>query len=69
MPEELTTILRAEEAELAEIAAALERIRTGRYGLCEKTGGEIPVDVLRAVPWARHSVALTELAGRGHPDA
>jgi RNA polymerase-binding transcription factor DksA len=46
-----------EEAELAEVEAALGRIREGTYGLCEMTREPIPVERLRAVPWTRFSYA------------
>ncbi len=41
------------EAEIVEIDAALERIATGSYGICEKTGKRIPVERLKANPSAR----------------
>ena len=44
-----------EGAELAEIDAALERLRRGTYGLCEATGEPIAHARLRAVPWTRFS--------------
>ena len=41
--------------ELAEIDAALERLHTTpeRYGICENTGRQIPLERLELVPWAR----------------
>jgi RNA polymerase-binding transcription factor DksA len=40
------------EAHLAdEIVAALERMRTGEYGICVDCGQEIEVERLRAIPW------------------
>lgn len=39
--------------ELQEIEAALGRIQSGTYGVCEKTGEPIPVERLRAYPSAR----------------
>ncbi len=36
---------------LAEIDAALGRIRHGTYGLCEETGQPIPPELLLAAPW------------------
>jgi DnaK suppressor protein len=41
--------------ELAEIDAALERLRggPGQYGQCEQTGREIPFERLDIIPWAR----------------
>ena len=43
------------ERQLAEIDAALERIRTGRYGICERTGRTISWERLRALPWTRYA--------------
>jgi DnaK suppressor protein len=42
-----------EQAEFDAIDAALERLRTGTFGLCETCQGEIPIERLRAVPTAR----------------
>jgi DnaK suppressor protein len=42
-----------ERALLADVERALAKIRTGDYGLDEKTGGPIPYERLAAVPWAR----------------
>jgi RNA polymerase-binding transcription factor DksA len=38
---------------LFEIEEALNRIKTGRYGICEATGKQIPADRLEAIPWTR----------------
>lgn len=46
-----------EAAELLEVDAALERIRTGTYGICEVTGQPIAPERLRAIPWTRRCVA------------
>ena len=35
-----------------QIDAALKRIEEGRYGLCAVDGRPIPLERLRAVPWA-----------------
>lgn len=43
-----------------EIEQALDRIRTGSYGVCELTGKPIPEDRLRAIPWARFSADAEE---------
>lgn len=45
---------------IREIDAALERIATGSYGFCEMTGDPIGRDRLRAIPYARYSVAAQE---------
>ena len=47
--------LAMEENALAEVEAALQRIRDGRYGVCEATGRPISSDRLRAIPWTRFS--------------
>ncbi len=36
---------------LADVDAALGRIRHGSYGLCEETGLPIPPELLEATPW------------------
>lgn len=41
-----------ESRELAQIENALERIRSGSYGVCEITGKPIPMARLRALPYA-----------------
>lgn len=41
------------EGEISEINAALNRIALGVYGICEKTGVNIPVERLKANPTAR----------------
>lgn len=41
------------ESELFEIEAALARIKNGTYGICEKTGKNIPIERLKANPMAR----------------
>jgi DnaK suppressor protein len=40
------------ERQLGQIDAALGRIEDGTYGLCAADGKPIPVERLRAVPWA-----------------
>jgi len=44
------------ENELKEVAAALERIEKGTYGLCEKCGKPIEKERLEANPSARVSI-------------
>lgn len=41
------------ETELAEVNEAINRIHSGVYGICEKTGKKIPIDRLLANPTAR----------------
>ncbi len=38
---------------LAEIELALRRLDTGKFGVCESCGEEIPEARLKALPWAR----------------
>lgn len=54
--------LLAEDAELAEIEDALQRIRDGGYGICAVTGEPISPERLRALPWTRFcSEVIAEL--------
>jgi RNA polymerase-binding transcription factor len=41
-----------ERALLVEVERALEKLRTGRYGVDERTGQPIPYERLAAIPWA-----------------
>jgi len=49
-------LLQRDEATLSEIDEALERVESGRYGLCERCGEPIPKPRLNAVPHARNCV-------------
>jgi DnaK suppressor protein len=49
------SIASSEQEALFEIEEALNRIKAGRYGLCEATGKQIPEDRLEAIPWTRFS--------------
>lgn len=51
--EQNTAILKELETELVEVKAALKRIEDGKYGICEKTGEQIPLERLEAYPAAR----------------
>jgi RNA polymerase-binding protein DksA len=56
--------LEAEEKELLrQIEDALERIEDGTYGICTVTGDPIPVERLRALPWATMTVEAAERVG------
>ena len=46
------------ETELAEVNAALNRIQSGVYGICEKTAKKIPIERLIANPSARTIVLV-----------
>jgi RNA polymerase-binding transcription factor DksA len=64
------SLLSLEQNALAEIDAALQRIRDGTYGVCEITGELIPRQRLEAIPWARCTVEaqaeLEKLGGTAH---
>lgn len=57
-------LLTHEQEVLAEVEAALRRIREGRYGICEETGQPIQEERLRAVPWTRYTRAVEEIMER-----
>ena len=50
------SLMQTEEQLLGEVAAALDRIKQGSFGLCEECKGAIPRARLQAVPYARHCV-------------
>jgi RNA polymerase-binding transcription factor DksA len=50
------TLLAMDQNAVGEIDAAIQRIREGRYGVCELTGALIPRQRLEAIPWARYTV-------------
>ena len=39
---------------LGEVEAALERMETGEYGICENCREPIAIERLEAIPWARY---------------
>ncbi|MFZ9746635.1 MAG: TraR/DksA family transcriptional regulator [Opitutaceae bacterium] len=54
---DLRAELAHEDSALAEVEAALRRLREGRYGICEDTGARIPAARLRVLPWTRFTRA------------
>ena len=48
-------IASSEQQALFEIEEALNRVKTGRYGICEATGKRIDAARLEAIPWTRFS--------------
>ncbi|MDP2664216.1 MAG: TraR/DksA C4-type zinc finger protein [bacterium] len=55
--EEYTTLLPIEhslEMRLKDISSALEKIKNGKYGVCEKCGGKIKAERLEAYPEAKN---------------
>jgi len=51
--DELIGLASQEGAQLSEINHALAKIDKGTYGVSELSGSPIPLERLRAVPWAR----------------
>lgn len=59
-------LLSSEQDAVYEIEEALQRIRSGNYGLCELTGRRIQPARLEAIPWTRFSAeAEKELEREG----
>jgi RNA polymerase-binding transcription factor DksA len=52
------SVLSAEQNAVYEIDEALDRIRNGRYGICELTGKPIEAQRLAAIPWTRFTAAV-----------
>ncbi|MEU1537101.1 hypothetical protein ABZ461_03030 [Actinacidiphila glaucinigra] len=50
---------------LADVEAALERMREGRYGICPLCRGPIPLTHLVVVPQARHCGRCRQARGAG----
>ena len=53
-----------ESRELASIENALERMRSGKYGLCEGCGQKIPMARLNALPYATNCIECQREAER-----
>ncbi len=47
------TIIKHHKETIAEIDAALDRLKKGRFGISETTGEPIAYERLLAIPWAR----------------
>lgn len=61
-------MLRVEASALHEIDAALERIRSGTYGICEWSGAAISAERLHALPWTRFAAdSMCRLASADAP--
>ena len=54
-----------ESRELANIENALERMKGGKYGLCEVCNGKIPMARLNALPYATMCIACQREVERG----
>ena len=51
-----------ESRELASVEYALERMRTGKYGVCEGCGQKIPMARLNALPYATYCIGCAREA-------
>lgn len=56
-----------EGRELENIEYALERLKAGRYGVCEGCGTDIPTARLQALPYATTCIHCQRNAERSHP--
>jgi len=45
--------MESQSAELAQVRDALERLDKGAFGLCDDCNDDIPIERLRAIPYAR----------------
>lgn len=58
--DDLFAALLSEGSRMLEIEAALLRIESGTYGICEATGRTIPDERLQALPWTRYTREAAE---------
>jgi DnaK suppressor protein len=49
-------------AKMQSIRLALERIRAGEYGTCQRCEAEISAKRLEAIPWAAYCIRCQEIA-------
>lgn len=69
MDEELALLVaEAETHERAQIDEALEKVRAGTYGLCERCGKQIPAARLKALPFAALCVECKTLEEEYGPE-
>jgi len=59
------SLLENDEQALEEIAAALDRIDRGTFGVCENCHKEIGRERLRAVPYTRYCIDCARQLGNG----
>ena len=63
--QELLDLADREGALLGEVEHALGKFEKGTYGLSESSNRPIPLDRLRAIPWARDTVDEEQKPHRG----
>jgi RNA polymerase-binding transcription factor DksA len=54
------SLLSQEQDALYEVEQAIKRIETGKYGICEMSGEQIPSTRLEAIPYARFTASCQE---------
>ena len=57
--------MESQSGELLEVRDALERLETGTFGLCDDCNEAIPLERLRAIPYARLCRACKSVEERG----
>lgn len=67
MQELNSTLLDTEEGMARDIAAALQRIDTGSFGVCEGCGKDIPAARLDAIPYTQYCVKCADGATTNPP--
>ena len=59
--EMLSSVLTESEiSTLKQIEEAIERIENNTYGICEGSGKLIPIERLKAIPWAKYTVEYSK---------
>lgn len=58
--DEVIAQIRHEDGLLAQVSAALQRLRDGAYGACVDCGDAIDTARLNAVPWTTHCLGCQE---------
>ncbi len=62
--EELDMVAAALEQQVMRLQEAVDRLETGRYGLCDGCGKKIPKARIEFLPWATHCVPCQERKDR-----
>jgi DnaK suppressor protein len=57
--------LESQSGELAQVRDALERLDKGAFGLCDNCNDDIPLERLRAIPYARLCIGCKTAEERG----
>lgn len=58
--------MESESGELGEVREALERLEKGSFGLCDSCSVAIPLERLRAIPYARLCVSCKSVEEMGY---